>query len=266
MKTNLNLTAQTLKSLVIMISLSVSGMMISSCSKENLVSPVGSTAAQDDPTGATAAINELSGSSSAQRNGLHKQSAAVGSVAAQDDPTGATALIGPFAVASQDDPTGATHTIDASSGSSSGERNGIHEMPLIFSESLGGFRGTPQYSFAAFKSGKVVYTGIRGVGTIGERQFDVGAEKVQQLVDFMIQQGFLSMKDKYTFICDGAQHTTRLSGNLDRKSYEKTVIDYSVAVPYQLLLIRETLEEKLGIKALLNDHTSATLNSDQISQ
>jgi hypothetical protein len=118
-----------------------------------------------------------------------------------------------------------------------------------------------------YKSGKVIFTGIRDVGTLGRKQFEVNAAEINDLARFMVSQGFLEMQDKYPFICDGAKHTTMLRGDVGHESLNKTVVDYSVAVPAQLLLIRKTLEDKLGITTLIEAKgTHTTTAFDQVSQ
>ncbi len=139
----------------------------------------------------------------------------------------------------------------ASSTTESSQRHAAPDKPVIYFEQLGGFRETAQYKFGAYASGKVVFEGIRNVGTIGTKQFDVEPKTIAELADFMVQQGFLNMQDKYGYVCDASMHFTQLRGDVNRKSFNKTVTDYSVAVPYELILIKATLIEKLGIAQLL---------------
>lgn len=139
------------------------------------------------------------------------------------------------------------------------------ELPLIYVEHTGGFRGIPQYNFAVYQSGKIIYTGVRNVGIMGKKVLEVSSNEVNKVAEFIIEQGFLEMEDKYPYLCDASQHITILQGDIGRTSAHKTVIDYSIAVPAELLLIRKTLEDKLGITALVNAQSSQTA-FDKVSQ
>lgn len=145
----------------------------------------------------------------------------------------------------------------AASETSSDKRIGEGAKPLIYVERIGGFRGTPHYSFSVYSNGAVVYNGIRNVGTKGIVQFDVSITEVHKLARYMVDMGFLTFEDKYPYLPDGTKNITALRGLLGGLRVDKTVEDYGVVVPHELLKIRETLEERLGIKRLLERRTSA---------
>jgi len=108
--------------------------------------------------------------------------------------------------------------------------------------------GCPQYDFALLADGWVIYNGYDFVGTPGRQEFAVEGHVVDMLLEFSKEHGFFDFKDQYEYSEGAAPATTniRLSDGT-----EKSVSDFDFDIPDELRLIKSTIEEALGITALV---------------
>ena len=105
----------------------------------------------------------------------------------------------------------------------------------------------PTYKVAVSSTGDVVYTGIANVAVRGTVRYKISAEEAYQLGAMMVRDGFFNLADEYIIIPDAQRFETSLVW----KGKIKSVVDYGVNVPPNLVLMRERVEKALRIKRFI---------------
>jgi len=105
----------------------------------------------------------------------------------------------------------------------------------------------PTYKVALSSTGDVVYTGIANVAVRGTVRYKISAEEAYQLGAMMERDGFFNLANEYIVIPDAQRFETSLVW----KGKIKSVVDYGVNVPENLLLMREKVEKALRIKRFI---------------
>jgi hypothetical protein len=105
----------------------------------------------------------------------------------------------------------------------------------------------PNYSVALSANGDVVYTGFANVAVLGTVKYKISADVAYQLGSMMEEEGFFNLADQYIVIPDGQRFETSLVW----KEKIKSVVDYGVYVPPNLVLMREKVEKACGIERLI---------------
>ena len=93
----------------------------------------------------------------------------------------------------------------------------------------------------------VVYTGIANVAVRGVVRYKISENEAYQLGSMMEQMGFFNLVTEYIVIPDAQRFETSLVW----KGKIKSVVDYGVNVPPNLVLMREQVEKALRIKRFL---------------
>jgi len=106
----------------------------------------------------------------------------------------------------------------------------------------------PYYIVTVSSEGDVVYNGIQNVATRGIVRYKISAEEAKQLAYMMVQEGFFKLDNEYAMIPDAQRFETSLvwEGN------SKTVVDYGINIPYNLISMRQKVEHALKIEKLVN--------------
>lgn len=110
------------------------------------------------------------------------------------------------------------------------------------------FGPCPNYTVTVSSEGEVVYNGIANVATTGIVRYNIGAEGAGKLANLMVEEGFFKLKNEYDVIPDAQRFETSLVW----QGKVKTIVDYGIHVPYNLILIREKVEHALNIERYVN--------------
>jgi len=105
----------------------------------------------------------------------------------------------------------------------------------------------PTYTVTVSEQGDVVYTGIANVAVRGPVRYKISADEAYQLGSMMEQMGFFNLASEYIVIPDAQRFETSLVW----KDRIKSVVDYGVNVPQNLILMREQVEKALHIKRFI---------------
>jgi hypothetical protein len=106
----------------------------------------------------------------------------------------------------------------------------------------------PNYTVTVSNEGVVIYNGITNVATRGIVRFNISKEEAYQLGDLMVREGFFKLDNEYAQIPDAQRFETSLVWN----GKTKTVVDYGIHVPYNLVSMRQKVEQKLNIERLVH--------------
>ena len=93
----------------------------------------------------------------------------------------------------------------------------------------------------------MVYTGIANVAVRGIVRYKISADEAYQLGYMMEQEGFFNLADEYITIPDGQRFETSLVW----KGKIKSIVDYGVNVPENLVLMRQKVEKALDIERFI---------------
>jgi hypothetical protein len=105
----------------------------------------------------------------------------------------------------------------------------------------------PNYTVTVSNEGEVIYNGITYVATRGIVRFNISKEEAYELGNLMVQEGFFKLANEYAQIPDAQRFETSLVW----QGEAKTVVDYGIHVPSNLISMREKVEKALNIERLI---------------
>jgi|GEM_PF-3852463 len=154
-------------------------------------------------------------------------------------------------------PAAATSPVNILSGKTN-EANAVSSRPGILADELisinhGACMGLcPAYRLTLGRSGAVVYTGIRNVRVTGTVRYNVSPDVAYELGTMMAKGGFFNFSDRYELIPDAQRFETSLvwNGNI------KTVVDYGIGVPQELVAMRDKVEKALHVDRLITGQSN----------
>lgn len=130
------------------------------------------------------------------------------------------------------------------------EVDNVGDAPLSQSESdvaitlerTACFGTCPVYTLTIYRDGRVVYNGLDFVEVTGEQTVQIDPKQVQELMDFMVNSGYLDLNDAYTDynITDLPYATTSLTVNGSVKQIEHYYGDESA--PFVLTQIERRID------------------------
>lgn len=118
----------------------------------------------------------------------------------------------------------------------------------------------PSYRVTVSANGDVVFTGLHHVSTMGTVMYKISPDAAYQLGSLMEHGGFFNFADSYAVIPDAQRNETSLVWN----KKIKTVVDYGINVPQELVSMREKVEDALKLdRFIYGGQDSQALNNTQ---